>query len=99
MLNFRGGAANAAGEDENRGPRSVEELLPESRPTRKNLEALADEIRSGKYASSPNHRTEVITKAGLMSTYLDMTPPSREENMEPKEAVSVRKAWAFTASF
>jgi hypothetical protein len=40
--------------------------------TRKNLEALADEIRSGKYASSPNHRTEVITKAGLMSTYLDM---------------------------
>ena len=72
MLNFRGGAASAAGEDENRGPRSVEELLPESRPTRKNLEALADEIRSGKYASSPNHRTEVITKAGLMSTYLDM---------------------------
>ena len=29
----------------------------------------------------------------------NIIPPRREENMEPKEAVSVRKAWAFTASF
>lgn len=53
-------------------PRSVEELLPESKPTRKNLETLADEIRSGRYASSPVHRAEVLTRAGIMSTYLDM---------------------------
>ncbi len=60
------------GSSENSQPRSVEELLPESKPTRKNLEALADEIRSGRYASSSAHRAEVLTKAGIMSTYLDM---------------------------
>lgn len=56
----------------NTQPRSVEELLPESKPTRKNLEALAEDIRSGRYASSPSHRAEVLTKAGIMSTYIDM---------------------------
>jgi len=61
-----------AGNNSDAQPRSVEELLPESKPTRKNLEALADEIRSGHYASSPAHRAEVLTRAGIMSTYLDM---------------------------
>jgi hypothetical protein len=71
MLNILGRNDNAA-ESEERGPKSVEELLPESKPTRKNLEALSEEIRSGRYASSAEHRAEVLTKAGLMSTYLDM---------------------------
>ena len=53
-------------------PKAVEELLPDSRPTRKNLEALIEEIRSGRYAASVDRRTEVLTRAGLMSTYIDM---------------------------
>jgi len=53
-------------------PLSVEELLPYSRPTKKNLESLVDEIRSGKYATSEVRRIEMLTKAGLMTTYLEM---------------------------
>jgi hypothetical protein len=72
FMNRNSGKGDAAEPSAGAQPRSVEELLPESKPTRRNLEALAEEIRSGRYASSPSHRAEVLTKAGIMSTYLDM---------------------------
>jgi hypothetical protein len=72
MFMNRGSGKDEGAADRGAQPRSVEELLPESKPTKKNLEALAEEIRSGRYASSSAHRAEVLTKAGIMSTYFDM---------------------------
>ena len=51
---------------------TVRKLLPLSAPNRFNIEALTSEITSGRYSSSDKHRLEILMRAGIMTTYLDL---------------------------